>query len=325
MAQTQSRAELRFLQFLSWFPLRLVLAFAGALAWLASWLPLRLVGAHRDVLLNMLICYPERSFAENQRHARRALVQTARTLASYSHVWLRPPEQAMNRIRTVHGQQAVQAAMDAQQPVLFLSLHQAAWEIPVLVIGEMGQAVIMYQPADNALDPVVKHARERTGCSLVPADGQGVREALAALAAGGCFGLLADHQPGGRHNPDANFFGHPVAVPAFVDKVVKKFKPAIFFVHAEYHSDDVYLDVHLTPADPAIYEGDEAATLQCMMDGLEAIIRNASDQYNWTYNRFRRGGSGKRDWYRKEKALALIERIRAGEPADVVFADPPSK
>ena len=82
--------------------------------------------------------------------------------------------------------------------------------------------------------------------------------------------------------------------------------------------------MHFTPADPAIYEGDEANTLQCMMDGLQAIIERAPDQYNWTYNRFRRGGSGKRDWYRTEKALALIARIRAGEPASSVFAEPPA-
>lgn len=321
MAEQHSQLELRFIQFLKIFPLTWVLAFGGGLAWLASWLPLRWVGAHRDVLLNMLVCFPERSFAENRRHARRALVQTARTLVSYSHVWLRPPEQAMNRIRATHGKDAVQQAMNEHRPVLFLSLHQAAWEVPVLVIGEMGNAVIMYQPASNGLDAVVKHARERTGCELVPADGKGVRTALGALDKGGCFGLLADHQPGGRSNPDARFFGHSVLVPAFVHKVIQRYQPAVFYVHAEYHADDRYVDVFFTPADPAISNADEAATLQLMVDGLEAIIRRQPDQYNWTYNRFRRGGQVKRDWYRKDKALALIDRVRCGEPAAQVFAE----
>lgn len=320
MSEKVSTAELRLIQFLRCLPLVFVTVFATSITWLASWLPLSWVSAHRDVLLNQLICFPERSWKDNRRHARRALVQTARTLAGYSHVWLRPAAQAMNRIENVIGEDAVRKAMNGNQPVLFLSLHQAAWEVPVLVIGEIGQAVVMYQPAvDSALDPVVKIARERTGCRLVPADGRGVRTALSALEKGGTFGLLADHQPGGKSNPCAEFFGHAVPVPAFVHKVISRYKPAIFYVHAEYKKSDRYYDVHFVPAAAEMYGADEQTTLNEMMKGLEQIIRRAPDQYNWTYNRFRRGAEGKRDWYKKNKALSLIERIRSGESSADVF------
>tara|TARA_R110002073_G_scaffold68403_1_gene169976 strand:+ start:97226 stop:98203 length:978 start_codon:yes stop_codon:yes gene_type:complete len=322
MSKKVSTAELRLIQFLHCLPLFCVMAFATAITWLASWLPVSWVSAHRDVLLNQLICFPERSWKENRRHARRALVQTARTLAGYSHVWLRPEAQAMGRIKEIVGVAAVREAMNSNRPVLFLSLHQAAWEVPVLVIGEIGQAIVMYQPAvDSALDPVVKEARERTGCKLVPADGRGVRTALGALDQGGTFGLLADHQPGGKSNPCADFFGHAVPVPAFVHKVISRYKPAIFYVHAEYKKSDRYYDVHFVPAAAEMYDADEQTTLNEMMKGLEAIIRRAPDQYNWTYNRFRRGAQGKRDWYKKKKAMLLIERIRSGELAADVFVD----
>ena len=320
MAEKISYAELRVISFLKWLPLWLVKSLAGSLAWLASWLPLSVVGAHRDVLLNMLICYPERSWRENRRAARRAMVQTARTLASYSHVWLRPETEALARVRTVHGYQDVSDAMHSERPVVILSLHQAAWEVPVLVIGQIAPAVIMYQPAEkNAVDPVVKHARERTGCQLVPADTRGVRVAMQALAHGGTFGILADHQPGGRSNPSANFFGYPVLVPGFVAKVIQRFKPDVFYVYATYLENDSRYDVHFDRADWAAGELDEAAILQHMMDGLEDIIRANPDDYNWTYNRFRRGADYQRNWYRKAQALDLIRRIRGGEPHASVF------
>ena len=321
MAKKYSSAELKLVRFLCHLPLRIVMGFAGGLAWLASWLPISVVSAHRDVLLNHLICYPENSWDENRRHARRALVQTARTLASYSHLWLRPPELALNRINKIHGADAVKSAMESERPVLFLSLHQAAREVPVLVIAQMGPAVIMYQPAEhNALDPIVKAARERTGCQLVPADGRGVRTALSAMSKGGTFGLLADHQPGGTANPSVPFFGHNVLVPGFVHKVIERFQPAIFYVHAEYLKSDLQYDVFFTPAQDEIFNADEEGTLTVMMQGLENIIRRNSDQYNWTYNRFRRGTVVRRDWYSKKNALALIERIRRGEPASDVFS-----
>lgn len=320
MAEKISYAELRVISLLKWLPLWLVKSLAGGLAWLASWLPLSVVGAHRDVLLNMLVCYPERSWRENRRAARRALVQTARTLASYSHVWLRPESEALARIRTIHGHEEVSAAMRSERPVVILSLHQAAWEVPVLVIGQIAPAVIMYQPAEkNAVDPVVKHARERTGCQLVPADARGVRNAMQALAAGGTFGILADHQPGGRTNPSANFFGYPVLVPGFVAKVIKRYKPEVFYVYARYLGGDSSYDVHFERAEWATDTIGEQDILQRMMDGLEGIIRANPDDYNWTYNRFRRGADYQRNWYRKAQALDLIRRIRAGEPHASVF------
>lgn len=315
-----SHAELRLIRVLQYFPLAMVKAFAGGLAWLASWLPLAWVGAHRDVLINMLVCFPQRGWRENRRAARRALVQTARTLASYSHVWLRPETEALARVRAVHGRDELVAATRSGRPVVLLSLHQSAWEVPVLVLGEIVPAVVMYQPAEgNALDPVVKAARERTGCQLVPADARGVRVAMNALGNGGAFAILADHQPGGRSNPAAPFFGYPVLVPGFVAKVIKRFQPDVFYVFAEYAGDDSHYDVHFERAPAAMLAADEQGILDMMMHGLEDIIRRKPDDYNWTYNRFRRDASQRRNWYRRKPAMALIRRVRAGESPEQVF------
>lgn len=315
-----SYAELRLIQLLHYLPLAWVKALAGGLAWLASWLPLAWVSAHRDVLINMLACFPERGWRENRRAARRVLVQTARTLASYSHVWLRPEQEVLARVRTIHGHDEISAAMRSERPVVILSLHQSAWEVPVLVIGQITPAIIMYQPAEgSALDPAVKTARERTGCQLVPADTRGVRVAMNALAHGGTFGILADHQPGGRSNPSAHFFGHPVLVPGFVAKVIKRFQPEVFYTFASYHENDSYYDVHFERAPAEMLAADEQTILEMMMQGLENIIRRRPDEYNWTYNRFRRGADYRRNWYRRKQAMDMIRRIRAGEDHASVF------
>ena len=320
MAEDVSRTELRVTRFLSLLPYWVV-GLARSLAWLASFLPLSLVSAHRDVVINLLACFPDKDYREVRRLSRRVLVETAHTLSSYSHVWLRPVAQTFRRVSKVHGREQVSEALASERPVLFLSLHQSCWEVPVLELGRIGRAVIMYQPAEgNAIDPVVKHARERTGCDLVPTNGRGVKTALGTLDAGGAFGLLADHQPGGKQNPCAPFFGYEVQVPAFVHKVVARYQPAIFYVSA-LREPGGGIELFFDASPKAMLNMDERSLLTEMMAGLERIIRRAPEQYNWSYARFRRGPNGKRRWYKKADALGLIERRKAGEPADRVFTD----
>ena len=182
----------------------------------------------------------------------------------------------------------------------------------MLVLGEIANTVVMYQPAeDSALDPLVKRGREATGCRLVPTNGRGVKAALAELEANGSFGLLADHQPGGKQNPTAPFFGHRVPVPAFVHKVVARYQPDIFYLSAS-RVGKYQVDVIFEAAPEEMRHMDQQAFLDEMMAGLETIIRRAPEQYNWSYNRFRRGPDGKRRWYKKREAMSCIRKAAAG-------------
>lgn len=321
MTEKVSQTELRVTRFLSLLPYWLVIALARSLAWLASFLPLSVVSAHRDIVVNLLACFPDLDYQQVRRLSRRTLVETAHTLASYSHVWLRPVEQTLKRVKKVHNAEQVKQAMASERPVLFISLHQSCWEVPVLELGLLGDAVIMYQPAEgNAIDPVVKQAREMTGATLVPTNGKGVRTALTAMEKGKGFGLLADHQPGGKVNPCAPFFGYSVQVPAFVHKVVSRYQPHIYYISAR-RVPGSGIEVFFDPAPRRMLGQSESEFLAEMMAGLEEIILRAPEQYNWSYARFRRGENGKRRWYKKADALGMIERRKAGEPADEIFID----
>lgn len=313
--------DYRLMRLLARLPAPLARGLIGAIAWLGSWLPLSWVSVHRDVLINQLACFPDQDWRSARRRARAALVQTARTLAGFAHVWFRPVDETLGRIRHIEGEDQVRASLAAGRPVLLLSLHQAAWEVPVLVVGRIAPAVVMYQPAGTALDEAVKVARERTGCRLVPANARGVRAALAALEEGGVCALLADHQPGGKSNPVASFFGHAVPVPAFVAKVVQRYRPDVYFLSARYEGDDGHYSIWFERAPEGLHGADGDVILQTMMDGLEQIIRRAPRDYHWTYKRFRRGDGCKRRWYKKPQAMAMLRRVRRGEPAAEVFRD----
>lgn len=308
--------EARLLRMLSLLPLSLVVFVADILARVFCLLPLSIATAYRVVLINTLICFPEKTLSEARAFARKSFIETARTLAGYSHVWGRPAEQTLARVRAVHGEEKWRKALSTGRPILYLSLHQSSWEVPVLVVGQNDPgALVMYKPAGNsALEELVKKGRQGTGCVLVPTNGEGVRAALSGLEKGVSMALLADHEPGGQSNPYVPFFGHEVMVPAFVHKVIRRYQPHVFFVSAQRTS-DYYFDVWFEESDQELADKPEQEVLRHMMSGFERIISRDPTQYQWTYKRFKRGRNGPRYWYRKPEYLA---RVFAGEsPADV--------
>ncbi|PKM22086.1 MAG: lipid A biosynthesis acyltransferase [Gammaproteobacteria bacterium HGW-Gammaproteobacteria-14] len=308
--------EARVIKLFSIMPLSIVIGFAAALSWLFCHLPLSVAKPYRIAMLNIAVCFPQKSWHEARALARRAFIETAKTLAGYSHVWLRPVPETLARVDRVHGEEAWLAALNDDRPILYLSLHQSSWEVPVLTLGQKDRAIIMYQPGgDSALEDLVKEGRQGTGCTLVPTNGDGVRAALEAMGRGGSLGLLADHKPGGTANPYAPFFGHDVMVPVFVYKVIQRYRPHVFFVSAQ-RSPDYRFEVWFESA-AEMLEMNEAETMKAMNAGFERIVLRNPEQYQWTYKRFTRGSQGQRDWYKQSKVL--LERLRKGEPSENIF------
>lgn len=295
-------------------PYRFVAAILGGLAWLISWLPLSMVSAHRHIVINCLACFPELSYAEVRSLARRSLIETTRTLIRFPYIWQQRPDRSLKLIRTVHGREAVEAAMANHKPVLLLSLHQSCWELEALEIGRLGNIMILYKPG-SPIDPFAIAGREANGCTTMPATGRGIRDLLAGMKAGRSLCVLADHPPNNPKNPSVKFFNRDVIVPGFIHRLVKEFSPAIFYISVERVGADTY-DIHYHPADESMQNMEEQPFLQQMMDDMETIIRRAPEQYNWAYNRFRSSGSGRRFWYKRRNAMAIIRGASRGENID---------
>jgi KDO2-lipid IV(A) lauroyltransferase len=311
--------EARLVLFFSWLPLSWVLAIATTLAQIFCLLPVSIATAHRRVLINTLICFPEKSLAQARKFARRSFIETARTLAGYSHVWLRPVDEILTWVTKVHGEKRWHEAVASKRPVLYLSLHQSSWEVPVLMVGKHDPGtLVMYQPAgDSALEDLVKEGRQGTGCVLVPTNGEGVRAALAGLEKGKSMALLADHQPGGKSNPYVPFFGHEVMMPAFVHKVIQRYQPHVFFVSAQ-RDKNYKFELYFEEAPAELMQMNERQALGYMSAAFEKIIRRNPEQYQWTYRRFRRSRNGARGWYNKPE---FLQRVIDGESPSSVFSE----
>ncbi|MED5388674.1 MAG: lysophospholipid acyltransferase family protein [Pseudomonadota bacterium] len=314
--QYQGRRLWLVVRLLAWLPLPLVTAFGAGIAILITLVPLRYASAFRVVLINLLATHPDMSLSDARRIGRQSMAELGRTLTEFSHVWHRPVEETLSRVTHIHGEQAFLEATASERPVLLLSLHQGSWEISNLYLGDKTdpeKTLIMYQPHPATLmDAMVKAARERTGSVLIPTNSQGVKQALAAMKAGGTLGILSDHNPGNRSNPCVPFFGYDVPTPALIDKLVQRYRPHVFIVSCHRGKDGVKdIHIHFEPA-PAIEQASDCTEILTEMNaGLQRCIDRNLAQYQWTYKRFKWGPHGRRRWYRQSRDL--LARIQRGE------------
>ncbi len=303
-------------------PLTWMTALGAALGWLLAVAPLRVASARRLVLINLLVCYPELSWRECNRLARRSLMETGRTMAEFITIWAQPVQRSLARISHVRGLDQLRAAMASPRPVLLLSLHLSSWELVNLLLGRQGPAVVMYKPDNNPeLTELVRRGRERTGCRLVPATNSGVKVALETMRAGGTVAILADHHATGANNPFTPFFGHPVRTPGLISKLVLRHRPHVFFTSCYRHNGP--RDVHVIfEQGPEVEQGDtDEAVLTAMNKGLETSINRAPAQYHWPYKRFRESPYGPRQWYRYSW-LTLAEARRNDDRAHLGLVSP---
>lgn len=292
-------------------PLGLVTRFGAAVAWLISWLPLSVAGAYRVVLVNTLLCYPQLTYREAERRARAALRETGRTLAEFSHVWTRPAEETLRRVRSVRGLDALREAYASDRPVLLLTLHQSSWELPNLVLGPEGPMTVFYQSSGNPVfDKIVTDARESTGSTLVRADGRGVKAAVAAMSRGEAVAILVDHTPHGGNNPWVPVFGHPVRTSSLPHKLISRYQPHVFFVGCHRRNGPEDIEVYIEPAPEAIHAADEQTCLAAMNDTLAKLISRHPEQYHWVYKRLRHSHGAKRRFYRADVVPYLHEARR---------------
>ncbi len=288
--------------------------FGAAVATLVTLVPLRYASAYRVVLINLLATHPQLTYAEAKKIGRKACANWA-ARSPNSAMWHRPVEETLSRVSHIHGEQAFLEACASERPVLMLSLHQGSWEISNLYVGDKGsrdKTLIMYQPHPATLmDAMVKAARERTGSVLIPTNSQGVKQALAAMKAGGTLGILSDHNPGNRSNPSVPFFGYDVPTPALIDKLVQRYRPHVFIVsciRGEGGVKDIHLHFEESPA--MEQANDTTEVLTAMNSSLQCYIDRNLAQYQWTYKRFKWGPQGRRNWYRQSNRL--LAEIRNG-------------
>ncbi|HZZ88915.1 MAG TPA: lysophospholipid acyltransferase family protein [Caulobacteraceae bacterium] len=257
-------------------------AFGGGVA--------RLIGpftsAHRTVLRNLRLAFPEWDEATRQALAKRQWENVGRVLFEFfltDRIMADP-----GRVELVDPER-VQALKASGRPIMFISGHFANWEIMAATKVIAGiEGVLAYRGANNPyIDERMRESRRRYGVNLFAPKGvEGGREVMAALKQGLAVGILTDQKY--YEGPLIPFFGHPARTQHAPVRFAMRFGAVLQPGWVErtngarfrvYIADPIPLPEGGTPAD-----AEEA--LRRVNSFIEARARARPWEYWWVHRRF---------------------------------------
>ena len=281
------------LRFFAALPLPWVHLLGSGVGRLLIWIPNK---QRRNALINIRLCFPERSHAEQERLRDLALGEFAKTFLEVGALWVRPPEETLGLIREVVGGELLRRDPDGPG-VIILSPHLGAWELAGLYLASAGPVTSMYRP-QGEFDGLVLDARQRSGARLVPANPAGIRQMLQALKKGEYVGILPDQEPKSDNSAVfAPLFGVPAYTMVLVNRLAHRTAARVVFMFAERLPSGRGFRIRCLPAAPEITSEDPVTAATALNQGVEACIRICPEQYQWAYKRFRNRPEGQAKLY----------------------------
>ncbi|MCZ8061660.1 lipid A biosynthesis lauroyl acyltransferase [Silanimonas sp.] len=216
---------------------------------------------------------------------REALGNTMLTALESLRFWTHPPRDNLRQIADVVGAEHLTAALE-RGGVLVVAPHQGNWELLVQWLATQGPFSLLYTRGEGPVgDAFLRLARERGGVRAVPADAHGMKPLLKALQRGELVGITPDQVPSGG-GVWAPFFGTPALTMTLIHRLADRSGAAQVLAAAERRADGRFRIV-VEPLAPDPGDASPEARATALNTAVEAFVRRAPAQYQWTYKRFK--------------------------------------
>ncbi|MDF1629896.1 MAG: lysophospholipid acyltransferase family protein [Alcanivoracaceae bacterium] len=255
-----------------------------------GWCSWRLRGeSHRVSQINVDICFPELNDSQRRSLIRRSVIETGKGAIELAYLWLHP-QRALPLIRNIDGDQPMRDTLASGKPVIVLAPHLGCWEMVNFWLSSEFDLHAMFKPSKfEQVNELVGESRRHFKSTLHPATARGVAGVARALKSGPVVtGILPDQVPDKRSGDIAPFFGRPTFTGTLTCKLLQQSGARAFMVFAKRLPGTEGYELIIREPDPAIYDAELASSLAAMNRSIEALIREAPEQYIWNYKRFRR-------------------------------------
>ncbi|WP_146575568.1 lysophospholipid acyltransferase family protein [Botrimarina hoheduenensis] len=261
---------------------------ARALAWLAGDV-LRLRG--RLVESNLRIAFPAASDAQRRRIARRMWRHLFLMVAEIAHTPRKIHRTTWRSWCTLTGEEAVVRRVLDHRPVVLISGHFGNFELGGYLLGLLGFPThTVARPIDNPfVDRFVNRFRGKTGQHILPKQGsQADVERL--MQRGGALTLLGD-QAALHRGCWVDFFGKPASNHKAISLFTLSFSAPTLVIGVRRTGGPLEYQIAtravVDPLEAGFAYPTTPLLTQWFTHELEAIIREAPEQYWWVHNRWK--------------------------------------
>ena len=280
-------------------PLPVLHGLASALGWLAWIIPNR---RRRVAVRNVEQCFPEKSPAEQQAIAQRAVAEEFKLFLETPRLWLCSKATMRGYLKAENNIELLDKAFARGKGVILLTLHQGQFEQPAMCMSERYLFTGLYKSQGEkggaaAIDEASLQGRTRFGGKMIAVKPGVKRQILPLLEANEGVYFVADQDPPIGSGVFAPFFGHPAHTPMLVHSLAKLSEASILVFYGERLPWGRGYKSHYLEAPKEIRDPDPVVVASALNAIFEHCVRQCPEQYWWGYQRFRRQPEGAADFY----------------------------
>jgi KDO2-lipid IV(A) lauroyltransferase len=291
------KIHLLLIKLISKMPLGMVRGIGRLLGRIFYRIPNKLRRNHR---VNIGICFPELSEAEQDKLVQDSLMETFETMMELPAVWLGRPDTWVDMTEEGDNIAELRQAMAEGNGVIMAGPHLGNWEVGFHYLSARFPVTAIYRPPRKEyLNDLIEDGRRRGGGDLAPATVQGVKKLITALKKGEMLLILTDQVPkaaGKQGNVFAPFFGRDAQTMVIINSLVRKTGAKVFFFYFERLESGKYR-MNSMRAPEGIDDSNVEEAAAAINLGLEECIRKRPEQYLWGYKKFEKSPDGGRSPY----------------------------
>ena len=284
--QIKSTLSVFFIKLSAKLSLPVAQRFGGALGWLVAQLPVEITNVTQK---NIELCFPELPVSAQRKLVVQALMHTGYLMMEIGSAWFKSLDENLRLVARVRGQSIMDEAAAKGCGVIVIAPHLGNWEWLNNYTSQRHPGVMVYSPPKHAqFDSILRQSREIGGGLLAPANAAGVKAVYKHLKQGGVVYILPDQVPGKEGGVVASFFGIPAFSMTLVSRLATKTGARVVAVYGKRLPAHQGFEVVYSNADERIYSQDIRVSVTGLNATVEACIRDAPEQYQWGYKRFKR-------------------------------------
>jgi len=255
----------------------------------------------RVTRLNLTVAFPDLSEAERAKKVQQSLIELGKTAGEMGPVWLKPLDEVRSWVQVDASEALFKEALAKKKGLIILAPHLGCWEAIAAYLAPIEKITYLYRPPHiKAFEDFMVQVRARAGARLVPTNAKGVLALVKALKRGELVGILPDQDPGPVGSVYAPFFGHPARTMTLVAKLMQKTQCEVLFLSLKRLPNGEGFRTVWQKAPEGMGSVDAVAAATALNLGIEQLVRQFPEQYQWEYKRFRHPPEGVVDIYRKE-------------------------
>jgi KDO2-lipid IV(A) lauroyltransferase len=242
------------------------------------------VPRRKVVMVNLALCFPQRTLQERRRLARQSFVYFAQAWLDRAWLWHGRPE-------TVRARLKITGAVDelaGRAPTVIFAPHFYGLDAGGTALNQQldRPMVSIYTPQRNrAVDAWLHGGRRRFGQLRLFYRDEGVKPIVTALRAGELLYLLSDMNFGLQESIFVPFYGVPAATVPSLSRFARLGRAKVVPVTTRMTASGYDVEVH--PAWPNFPSEDVAADTAFMNQWLAQVIDTMPAQYYWVHKRFK--------------------------------------